>query len=686
MKTKTLLAICVVCTTTAFAHAATAYFNGVQYKYEVVNGEAQLVNHSGLGYYSCIDSTTTGSLLLPSVLNGCSVTSIGPGAFHGCENLTSIIIPEGIKTIDSGAFGYCHNLETVSLPESLSGFPAKEGGRGDEFKGCTNAVFLFHGPFLQDFIYSEELMGQSFRCRIKYKDGWKSALGEQHFQNKFLGFIPEVEVLSSSIRTDDPTILDVVYRVSSDDPTVNIRALAFQDGERSFWKVVRPETFVDGTATNIGDNVAANVEHTLSWKVSADWDIDLATAKFEILASEQGQLPLDWMKVPGVNGWPDIEFSTNTQTDNDVLNAMFWYYAAAENDLVIEDGYLKTVDGSTLVNRDRIGDKFNCISYIIGKMGLERFSGLPYHYAISALRMSLPTLESFNTVGMLDGNITNLAYVGDKAYCVIDVSGGTAATSYPVTYLDSFPIAGWGDEYKTTKILLRRIELGDVKMGDKKPVTLTQPFYIGVFEITQKQYQLVTGSDPSAYKGDKRPVEKVSWNDIRGDSSTYNWPNVTTVDSSSFIGVLQAKTGLDFDLPTESQWEYACRAGTTSSYNNGGSNENDLKTLGRYSDNRNDGRGGYSEHTAVGSYAPNAWDLYDMHGNVIEWCLDWSGSSNSDPATDWPGPSSGSQRVSRGGNWDSGSSYCRHSNRGVAFAPSTKLGSFGFRLSRTLSE
>ena len=102
-------------------------------------------------------------------------------------------------------------------------------------------------------------------------------------------------IVSSKVRASDPTVLDVVYKVTSDKATVNVRALAFEDGERSFWKVVRPETFIDGTAANIGDNIAANVEHSLAWKVSSDWDTDLAKVKFEILTEAKwglGELAL----------------------------------------------------------------------------------------------------------------------------------------------------------------------------------------------------------------------------------------------------------------------------------------------------------------------------------------------------------------------------------------------------------
>jgi hypothetical protein len=497
-------------------------------------------------------------------------------------------------------------------------------------------------------------------------------------------------IISCQVRKNDPTILDVKYIVYSQNPTVNVRALAFQDGERSFLKVVRPETFVkdsngNETAKNIGDNIAANVEHTLSWKVSADWAVDLAKMKFEILSSDQGKLPLDLITIPSVNGNPEITVSYNSQKSADVFNALLWYYASGEKDLKLKDGYLYTTNGGYLSNRTTSDSMALAVDYIFGKMGCKFLNGELLNYASSATRKQLAFNAS--THHAVKSNVLkNTLYVGEKVYCVIDISGGASASSYPVTYLDSCSLSGWSDEYKTTKILLRRIEPGNVKVGGTKLVTLTKAFYMGVFEITQKQYQLVTGNNPSSYKDDKRPVENVSWNDIRGDSSTYNWPKVTTVSSSSFIGKLQAKTGLNFDLPTESQWEYACRAGTTSYYNNGGSSDADMKMLGRYADNRTDGRGGYGEHTLVGSYAPNAFGLYDMHGNIYEWCLDWYSDLNSDAIVDWSGASSGSHRVLRSGYWLNRAGKAGSSERNYDGDPSYRFNYFGFRLSRTLAE
>ena len=287
-------------------------------------------------------------------------------------------------------------------------------------------------------------------------------------------------------------------------------------------------------------------------------------------------------------------------------------------------------------------------------------------------------------------------------YCVVDLSAGPNASKYPVSYLAAEPKGGWTDEYKTKKLVLRRIEPGKFKMGGKYEVTLTKPFYWGIFEVTQKQYELVTGKNPSEFKGDMRPVEKVSYDMIRGKNAGAKWPASSAVDSFSFIGKIRERTGIEgFDLPAEAQWEYACRAGTTSQYNNGGDAEADLRKLGRFLFNQAgrawkeadasfakhepDGKGGCSErHTVVGSYLPNAWGLYDMHGNVWEWCLDWRGDLSSG-MTEPVGSSSGSNRVLRGGSWNNNAGSCASSYRD-GYSPSYGYNSFGFRLVRTLSK
>ena len=282
-----------------------------------------------------------------------------------------------------------------------------------------------------------------------------------------------------------------------------------------------------------------------------------------------------------------------------------------------------------------------------------------------------------------DDVVIAIRIVPQPLYCVIDLSGGTSVAHYPVAMFDEEPSGGWTDEYKSTKLVLRRIEPGTFAMQNKYDVKLTKLFYIGVFEVTQKQYELVMGENPSSYKGDMRPVDGVNYNMIRGSSLGAGWPGDNAVDATSFLGVLRAKTGVDFDLPTEAQWEYACRAGTKGSYNNDGSSQDDMNKAGRYRGNKSDGVGGYTDaHTKVGSYLPNAWGLYDMHGNVWEWCLDWHGSIGA--AIDPVGVSSASSRVIRGGSYSDFADACATSYRSRVGDPSYATSSEGFRISRSL--
>lgn len=260
------------------------------------------------------------------------------------------------------------------------------------------------------------------------------------------------------------------------------------------------------------------------------------------------------------------------------------------------------------------------------------------------------------------------AAITNDLFYVIDLSGGPNATRWPVSCLAAVPKGGWTDEYKTTKLVLRRIEKGSISginggiYGEVSSITIDKPYYIGVFEVTRAQYALMKGGT-----GDARPQEEISYNTLRGKFAGALYPDSTAVDATSVIGILRTKTGLTtLDLPTEAQWEYACRAGTTSDYNNGGSTEADLAPLGRYSGNRNDGRGGFSGGvTTVGSYAPNRWGLYDMHGNVYEWCLEWR--------------SQGRTRALRGGSYYDDAGDCRSGER-FGHYPSNDNPVFGFRL------
>lgn len=304
--------------------------------------------------------------------------------------------------------------------------------------------------------------------------------------------------------------------------------------------------------------------------------------------------------------------------------------------------------------------------------------------------------------------VTESTSVSDRLYCVIDLSAGPTATAYPVSYLSGIPGGEWSDEYKTTKLVLRKIEPGEFTMGRSgstsglvsgnetlHQVTLTKGFWIGVFEVTQKQWELVMGTRPSKFSNDayyaSRPVEMVSYDMIRGNNLGAQWPITHQVDDESFLGEIRVKTDLEFDLPTDAQWEYACRAGTTTMFNNGMdtvkiTGETCLLRYARYAQNyggvstidnslKDTGKG----TAKVGTYLPNAWGIYDMHGNVLEWTLDWYADYTSSATEDPVGPLSGTMHASRGGDYYSEAYLCCSSYR-KTFTPSSAYNSLGFRV------
>jgi len=184
-------------------------------------------------------------------------------------------------------------------------------------------------------------------------------------------------------------------------------------------------------------------------------------------------------------------------------------------------------------------------------------------------------------------------------------------------------------------------------------VTITKSYYMGKYEVTQEQWELVMGNNPSIRnKGAKLPVTNVSWDDCQ-----------------EFITKLNENTKSSFRLPTEAEWEYACRAGTKTAYSFGNNQTKDDANIG-----------GDSIKT-VGSYKPNAFGLYDLHGNVWEWCEDWSGFYPAGAVTDPKGPATGAGRVLRGGSFNGNGSRSRSSSR-VNYTPTVRLANNGFRLAK----
>jgi formylglycine-generating enzyme required for sulfatase activity len=224
-----------------------------------------------------------------------------------------------------------------------------------------------------------------------------------------------------------------------------------------------------------------------------------------------------------------------------------------------------------------------------------------------------------------------------------------------------------GSPKSELEALLRQFPDATPEMyGDEVPheVTITRPFYLGKTEVTQAQYKALGKENKSRFKGDDRPVENVSWE-----------------EADAFARELsQKKAGskLLYRLPTEAEWEYACRAGTTGEYCSG-NGEDALKKVGWYYGNSKE------QTQPVGKLAPNAWGLYDMHGNVWEWCGDWADDYPSGKVTDPKGPEKGSRHIYRGGGWAHTSAHSRAAKRGSIW-PGNWYTSRGFRLAQVPSE
>ncbi len=271
--------------------------------------------------------------------------------------------------------------------------------------------------------------------------------------------------------------------------------------------------------------------------------------------------------------------------------------------------------------------------------------------------------------------------------------------------------------YKSDYLLLRKIPAAGVvwrmgKAGSSSAadyphkVCLTKDYYMGIYEVTYGQYHDAIGASGGGYFQDVNsqnreihPIGNVTWANLRGTYSSYPWPDAQgnenhAVASDSFFGLLRARAGMDsFDLPTEAQWEYACRAGTGTYAYNGGDYDANLKLIAWYLANASDGTTGtgsnayFTKVHPVGLKTANAWGLHDMSGNVSEAVLDWYGdydmtaANNGDIARDPIGPASGDKKMWRGGDVFVnhayiGSHYRSYRNKGTGGTDP----SFGFRV------
>ncbi len=259
---------------------------------------------------------------------------------------------------------------------------------------------------------------------------------------------------------------------------------------------------------------------------------------------------------------------------------------------------------------------------------------------------------------------------------------------------DEFPeewASDWGEDeyglwmgftYKGVRQDFRWIEPGKFLMGSPEDeperdssdvwaetqheVALTQGFWLADTTVTQALWEAVMGDNPSHFKGENRPVDQVSWE-----------------DAQRFIAKMNGmKAELKLCLPTEAEWEYCCRAGTTTPFYFGEQISSELVNFDGNNPYNKGRKSEYREKTVeVKSLPPNDWGLYEMHGNLWEWCQDWLGDYPAEPLVDPQGAEAGSRRVLRGGSWISFGRFCRSAFR-FGDGPSVGYDSYGFRLAR----
>ena len=413
-------------------------------------------------------------------------------------------------------------------------------------------------------------------------------------------------------------------------------------------------------------------------------------------------------------GVGELESGQNNPTTYDITSATITLNNPVQDGYTFKGWSGTGLDGDSnttvTIARGSIGHRsytanYTPISYIIdydlAEGHLETGVSNPTTYDITSatITISNPTRDGFNFLGWEGTDITE----GTASDSLTIPVGSTGYRSYVASWTPAIVEVYNFTLAEGVTLEMRRCPAGTFTMGcpttevgyqswngegTQHEVTISDDFYMGKFEVTQDQYFAVMGTNPSSFRegaannvrpttSANYPVEQVSWNDIMTATTGF-------IDKINTQLATQIPTGYRFDLPTEAQWEYACRAGTTTALNNGknlinaSALDSNLSEVGWYCQNW--GQSNNKTHS-VGALASNTFGLYDMHGNVFEWCKDWYASDyyTTAPATDPQGPDTGSDRVMRGGSWNNNPNNCRSAYRNNN-NPTNRNNNCGFRV------
>ncbi|MDQ0288418.1 SUMF1/EgtB/PvdO family nonheme iron enzyme [Oligosphaera ethanolica] len=673
------------------------------YEYTISNNEVTITQYTGAG----------GDIVIPNTIDGVPVTGIGEEAFAYLASITGVAIPDSVISIGDWAFAECDNLSKVSIGAgvvTMGEYPFDLCLRLVEFVvSQANPAYSSVDGVLFDKNMTILLLYPAAKSgAYQIPDGVVSISAWAFDECGLLAsvLIPDsVTSIGEGAFSYCAQLAKVIIPASvtsiggwAFDGCSSLLAVYFAgvppltEGDNHFLGVPGTAYHVFGTAGWGTHYAGLPTAYYYSCKLTAGWNLISASLNLDqdsqSLLLNKGAMTLD------------ASSKAYALSGNLAATQAYWIYCQAADEVTLFGTALESFDFEASL---KLGWNF------VGPLCDRSL------WSAGAVAWGWNGQRFYPTENLLAGNGYWLYWPGgyvappEDTYLVIDLSAGPDAASYPVSTRTTAPAGGWTDEYKTTKLVLRKIPAGTFTMGSpanelgrdpdetQHPVTLTKDFYVGVFEVTQKQWERVMGNWPSWFSNasyrDARPVEQISYDDIRGSSAGAGWPGNNAVDAGSFLGRLRTKTGLDFDLPTEAQWEYACRAGTTTALNSGKNLTDEYECpnvaeVGRYWYN---GGSGYSSDgdtsvgsAKVGSYLPNQWGLYDMHGNVWEWCLDWYQSELGSAAqTDPPGAAGGSDRVARGGGWGRYAYDCRSADRNRDW-PSRRGIILGFRLVRAV--
>lgn len=356
------------------SHAATIDLaKAVPLRYEVASDGSAVIT---AGAY-----TADGRILLPETLDGHAISGIRDGAFPTIAGGATFVLPDSTTAFDTATAVKWAGLKGVTTSIVFpTGVTAFQVAAFRQFQNLTKVVFNGKPDALSDSLLAYlKTSGLEIVYPEEFDSEWEAALARY--------VTAGVIVLSAAPRTDDPTVMDVTYRIGGTVNPVRARTLAFKDNVRSFANVVRPETFADGTEAELGEGMAPDVVHKFSWKVAADWQINLAKVRMEVLILPDDSLPLKFFTIPANGGHSAITVSRNALTEQRVLDALLWLYADGDRDLTLVDGVLRC--GETVLAEGTVPNGRAAVEYVFSKMGCRVMTDEELKYVNEVSRLGL---------------------------------------------------------------------------------------------------------------------------------------------------------------------------------------------------------------------------------------------------------------------------------------------------------